>query len=126
VAACTVFVTYDYVTQRQRLVRDVTILADIVGTNSTAALTFRDATAAAETLRVTAVNDHITSARLFTRDGSLLSTYMRPGDAGSRRESRTRATSFGTNRTSSRLASNQRCGLQQPAGSSHSECLPSE
>ncbi len=78
VAACTVFATYDYINSRARLVRDVTMLADIVGTNSTAALTFKDATAAAETLRATAVNEHILNARLFTRDGALLATYMRP------------------------------------------------
>ena len=78
IAACTVFATYDYVNSRSRLVRDVTMLADIVGTNSTAALTFKDAAAAAETLRATAVNEHILDARLFTRDGTLLATYMRP------------------------------------------------
>ncbi len=77
-AACTVFATYDYINLRSRLVRDVTMLADIVGTNSTAALTFKDAAAAAETLRATAVNEHILDARLFTRDGTLLATYMRP------------------------------------------------
>ena len=54
------------------------MLADIVGTNSTAALTFKDATAATETLRATAVNEHILDARLFTRDGTLLATYVRP------------------------------------------------
>jgi signal transduction histidine kinase/DNA-binding response OmpR family regulator/HPt (histidine-containing phosphotransfer) domain-containing protein len=79
VAAGTVLVTYDYVTQRTRLVRDVTMLADIVGTNSTGALTFNDAAAAAETLRATVINQHITSARLFTPDGVLLSTYRRAG-----------------------------------------------
>jgi signal transduction histidine kinase/CheY-like chemotaxis protein len=78
-AACTVFGTYDFVNLRSRLVRDVTMLADIVGTNSTAALTFKDATAGAETLRATAVNEHILDARLFTSDGTLLATYARPG-----------------------------------------------
>jgi two-component system sensor histidine kinase/response regulator len=78
-AACTVFATYDYVNSRSRLVRDVTMLAEIVGTNSTAALTFKDATAAADTLRATSVNEHILDARLFTRDGTLLATYMREG-----------------------------------------------
>src|ERR1700760_4923137 len=77
-AACTVFAIYDYVNSRSRLIRDVTMLADIVGTNSTAALTFKDASAAAETLRATAVNEHILGARLFTRDGTLLATYLRP------------------------------------------------
>jgi signal transduction histidine kinase/CheY-like chemotaxis protein len=78
-AACTVFVAYDYVTQRDRLVRDVTMLADIVGTNSTGALAFNDAEAATETLRATAINTHITRARLFASDGTLLSTYVRTG-----------------------------------------------
>jgi signal transduction histidine kinase/DNA-binding response OmpR family regulator len=79
IAACTVFAIYDYVNLRFRLVRDVTTLADIVGANSTAALTFSDAAAAAETLRATAINEHILDARLFTRDGTLLATYVRPG-----------------------------------------------
>jgi signal transduction histidine kinase/DNA-binding response OmpR family regulator/HPt (histidine-containing phosphotransfer) domain-containing protein len=79
IAACTVFATYDYLSQRAHLVRDVTTLADVVGTNSTAALTFHDAPAAAETLRATAVNEHIVHARLFTADGTLLATYIRQG-----------------------------------------------
>ncbi|MCU1382584.1 MAG: Histidine kinase [Acidobacteria bacterium] len=78
-AACAVFAAYDYLDSRARLVRDVTLLADIVGSNSTAALTFRDALAAAETLRSTAANAHILDARLLTRDGLLLATYSRPG-----------------------------------------------
>ncbi len=78
--AISVFATYDYVNSRSRLVRDITMLADIVGTNSTAALTFKDATSAAETLRATAAaNEHVLAARLFTHDGALLATYWRPG-----------------------------------------------
>ena len=79
IAACTVFGIYDYVNLRARLVRDVAMVADIVGTNSTAALTFADAGGAADTLRTTAINEHIIDARLFTRDGTLLATYVRPG-----------------------------------------------
>jgi signal transduction histidine kinase/ActR/RegA family two-component response regulator/HPt (histidine-containing phosphotransfer) domain-containing protein len=77
-AACTVFATYDYLTSRSRLVRDVTVLADIVGINSAAAVTFRDVVAARDTLRATAVNGHILDAHLFTADGRLLATYTRP------------------------------------------------
>jgi two-component system, sensor histidine kinase and response regulator len=84
IAACTVFAGYDYLNSRSRLVRDVTMLADIVGTNSTAALTFKDAMAATDTLRATAVNEHILDARLYTRDGTLLATYMRQGLSWSR------------------------------------------
>jgi len=91
IAACTVFAAYDYINLRSRQVRDVTILADIVGTNSTAALTFKDAGAATETLRATSVNEHIIAARLFTRDGALLATYVRPGLSSSSQESATTA-----------------------------------
>jgi signal transduction histidine kinase/DNA-binding response OmpR family regulator len=76
--ACTVFATYDYLNVRSRLLRDVTALADIVGSNSTAALTFKDAASAGETLRAIGGNQHILDARLFTSDETLLATYTRP------------------------------------------------
>jgi hypothetical protein len=79
-AACAVFAIHDYLNLRARLVRDVTLLAD---TNSTAALTFGDATAAAQMMGATSINEHILSARLFTADGTLLATYTRPGLAPS-------------------------------------------
>jgi signal transduction histidine kinase/ActR/RegA family two-component response regulator len=79
ITGCVVFATYDYIDARARLVRDVTLLADMLGTNSIAPLTFNDATAAAETLRATAVNEHIDSARLYMPNGALLASYVRPG-----------------------------------------------
>ena len=79
VVACAVFATDDYVNSRSRLVRDVTMLADIVGGNTTAELAFKDSAGAAATLRETAVNEHILNAQLFTHDGTLLATYVRPG-----------------------------------------------
>jgi len=77
ITGCVVFAAYDYIDARARLVRDVTLLADMLGTNSIAPLTFNDATAAAETLRATAVNEHIESARLYMPNGSLLASYTR-------------------------------------------------
>jgi two-component system sensor histidine kinase/response regulator len=77
--ACTVFAVYDYATSRSRLVRDVTMLADIVGSNCTAALTFNDAGTAEDTLHAMARNAHILDARLFKRDGTVLAVYARPG-----------------------------------------------
>jgi signal transduction histidine kinase/CheY-like chemotaxis protein len=87
VAACSVFAIYDYVNSRSRLVRDVTTLADIVGTNCTAALTFVDAAAATGTLRATAVNEHILDAQLYQRNGTLLATYTRANLASKRARS---------------------------------------
>jgi two-component system, sensor histidine kinase and response regulator len=79
--ACMVFAIYDYVSDRARLVRDVRMFADIVGTSCTGALTFHDAQAAEETLRVAAVNEHILDVQVFTQDGTLLASYVRPGIA---------------------------------------------
>jgi signal transduction histidine kinase/CheY-like chemotaxis protein len=79
ITGCVVFAAYDYIDARSRLVRDVTLLADMLGTNSIAPLTFNDATAAAETLRATAVNEHIENARLYMPTGALLASYVRAG-----------------------------------------------
>ena len=77
IAACAVFATYDYLNLRARLVRDVTLLADIVGTDSTGAgELFKDASAATDTLQTMAINQHILSARLFGRDN--LPRVLRP------------------------------------------------
>jgi two-component system sensor histidine kinase/response regulator len=85
VAACAAFAVYDYSSARARLVNDVTTIADVVGVNSTAALTFNDANAAGETLQALSVNDHILGARLFGLDGSPLAAYARRGGAASPR-----------------------------------------
>src|SRR5580700_12210827 len=81
VAACAAFAVYDYSSARARLVNDVTTIADVVGVNSTAALTFNDAHAAGETLQALSVNDHILGARLFGLDGTPLAVYARRGAA---------------------------------------------
>src|SRR5580704_495071 len=85
VAACAAFAVYDYSSARARLVNDVTTMADVVGVNSTAALTFNDAHAAGETLQALSVNDHILGARLFGLDGAPLAAYARRGGAASPR-----------------------------------------
>jgi nitrogen fixation/metabolism regulation signal transduction histidine kinase len=79
VAVCVVFATYDYLDARARLVRDVTLLTDVLGTTSAAPLTFNDAAAATESLRAAAVNTHIDSVQLFLPDGRLLASYARRG-----------------------------------------------
>jgi signal transduction histidine kinase/CheY-like chemotaxis protein/HPt (histidine-containing phosphotransfer) domain-containing protein len=81
VAACAAFAIYDYSSARARVVVDVTTIADVVGVNSTAALTFNDAKGAGETLQALAVNEHVVSARLFRLDGTPLAVYVRVGRA---------------------------------------------
>jgi signal transduction histidine kinase/CheY-like chemotaxis protein len=79
--ACAAFIAYDIAAARTTLKRDVGMLADLVGANSTAALAFNDAAGAAETLRTVAVNPHIRSAALV-RDAAVFARYDRDAEAG--------------------------------------------
>src|SRR5688572_14601890 len=85
-AACAVFAVYDYLDTRARLVREVTLLADMIGTNSIAPLAFNDATAASDALRATAVNEHIVDVQLFMPGGALLAGYVRAGGQGGQQQ----------------------------------------
>src|SRR5712671_2702917 len=64
------FVTYDIASSRQRMVRDLTMLADMVSASSAPALASGDRNAASETLRTVDVNTHIVSVALRLSDGS--------------------------------------------------------
>jgi signal transduction histidine kinase/CheY-like chemotaxis protein len=76
VAAATLMV-FDLSNARARLVRDIGMLADVVGANSTAAITFGDSKAATETVRAVAVNDDIVTAAIWDRDGHQLARFDR-------------------------------------------------
>lgn len=78
--ACTTFVITDWISFRNKMTRDLTNLAEIIGTNSTAALEFNDPEAAEEILYGLKGNRHITSARIFRYNGDLLAQYHRDGD----------------------------------------------
>ncbi|MEP7305947.1 MAG: response regulator [Acidobacteriota bacterium] len=77
VIAAILIMAYDGTSSRQRLVRDTGMLAEVVASNSTAALAFGDAQAAQETLRAVAVNEHIVWAAVFLNDGTLFARYDR-------------------------------------------------
>jgi two-component system sensor histidine kinase/response regulator len=77
--AAAVLVVYDRSSSRERLLRDTTSLADVVGNNSTAALTFGDSKAAVETLGALAANGHIVAAAILSVDGHVFARYERPG-----------------------------------------------
>src|SRR6267142_396096 len=59
------FVAYETITFRQRTLRELTTLADIIGNRSTAALTFENQEDADEDLNCLAPNKQITAAGLF-------------------------------------------------------------
>ncbi|HUA67461.1 MAG TPA: ATP-binding protein, partial [Candidatus Saccharimonadales bacterium] len=86
--ACTValflvsagFVTYDLATFRKTMARDLSTLAEIIGNQSTAALTYEDKETANEILAALSAEKHIVAAALYDKDGRLLASYSRQKD----------------------------------------------
>ena len=77
--ACTVFAVYDAVTFLRTLANDLGTVAEITGSNSTAALTFGDAASAREILSSLRAQKNIVDACIYTRDGAVLAKYTRAG-----------------------------------------------
>ena len=79
--ACCVFAIYDIVSSRAALARDLTTVAQITGSNSTAALSFDDAESASEILSSLSSKPHIVEACIYRRDGSVFAKYGRTASA---------------------------------------------
>jgi two-component system sensor histidine kinase/response regulator len=77
--ACTVFAVYDLTTFRTSLARELATVAEITGSNTTAALAFSDARSARETLGSLSALPHIVEACIYTRDGKVFAKYVRRG-----------------------------------------------
>ena len=77
VSACVMFAAFDlHMVRRYRLL-NVATLAEITGTNSSAALTFHDEQSAREILQSLRADTQLTRAALYTSDGKVLATYRR-------------------------------------------------
>ena len=76
--AAVVLVAYDGGRSRTRLLRDTVSLADVVGYNSTAALTFGDAKAGIRDAPRRRVNRHIISAAILSVDGRVVRALRGP------------------------------------------------
>jgi len=72
---CTAFFAYEFLTFRQAAVRNLSTLAEIIGANSTAALTFDNRDDAQEILAALKAERHIVSAGLYDKNGKLFSKY---------------------------------------------------
>ncbi len=79
--ASSAFVAYDKSSFRAKMVRDVSVEADIIAMNSTAALTFEDFDSARTTLSALNKEPSVVSAALESADGKLVAEYRRY-DAG--------------------------------------------
>jgi len=80
IPASVAVVTYDQIAARREMRSDLDVLAEIVGSNSTAALTFGDGRAAAELLSSLKAKQHILSAVLYSEDGKPFASFRRYAD----------------------------------------------
>jgi len=71
------FIWYEVKMSRQTMINELTILAEIIGNNSTAALTFDDPFAAEEILSALKYKKHIVAAFIFKPNNILFATYIR-------------------------------------------------
>src|SRR5690349_6684385 len=72
---CTAYSAYEFFTFRQTTVRQVSILGEIIATNSTAALAFDSRDDANEILLALKAEPHIVAASLYDKNGNLFSHY---------------------------------------------------
>ena len=79
VAACATFIVFEISAFRISLVNKVTAVADVVAVNSNYALHREDRTETAGLLGTLAVDPEIVGGFLFTDEGKLLASYVRPG-----------------------------------------------
>ena len=77
-AAC---MTFDVLTFRDKMTRDLKMNAEIIGANCSAALTFGDGGDARQTLTSLRGDPHIVAACVYTPDGKIFATYARAGIA---------------------------------------------
>ena len=81
--ACAAVLLYDRYATREQMRNDLEVMAEMVGANSTAALSFDDANDGAEVLSSLSVKHQIVAARILTAGGRSLASYRRPGAAPS-------------------------------------------
>jgi len=77
VLACTSFIVYDQMFSRRAMAQELRSLAEIIGSNSTAAITFNDPDSATEILAALSARPQITSACIYNTEGKPFAQYVR-------------------------------------------------
>src|SRR5579859_2372593 len=80
--ACASVLAYDYVDFRNSVRNDLVLLAEIFGSDSTAALTFGDHKAAGQLLSQINARRHIVTGCIYSADGQPFASYRRGGALG--------------------------------------------
>jgi PAS domain S-box-containing protein len=81
--SCVGFVGYQLLSCIQDEKQNLATLGDVIGANTTAALSFGDKSSAEETLRGLKAEPRILKACLYAKDGTLFATYIRDGNGQS-------------------------------------------
>jgi signal transduction histidine kinase/ActR/RegA family two-component response regulator len=76
-ASCTGFIGYEVLVYRQALRANLAAVADMIGANSTAALSFGDAESAEQTLRALRAERKVAAAGIYDRRGRIFARYGR-------------------------------------------------
>jgi len=79
--ASAAFVTNEFITFRSGIFSQLSVLSEVIGHNSAAALLFEDAKAAEETLAALRAKPHIMSAAIYTKDGLIFARYPAEGQS---------------------------------------------
>ncbi len=79
VLACSAFIGYDMVTFRVARVANLSMRAQIFGSNTISALVFNDPESAGKSLSALKADPHILSAVIYTNDGKPFASYVRSG-----------------------------------------------
>ena len=75
--ACAAFVAYDLISVRRSMASDLSTLAKVIGTNSTAALAFGDSDHARDLLSGLIAKQNIAAARFSSDNGEVFAEYVR-------------------------------------------------
>jgi PAS domain S-box-containing protein len=77
--ACTALLSYELREFRHKLESDLATLGQVIGANSSAAISFDDEQAATEMLTALRAEPQIVAARIYRQGGQPLAGYIRPG-----------------------------------------------
>src|SRR5882724_2359149 len=72
---CASFFAYEFLTFRQTNVRQLSMLGEVIASNSTAALAFDNQNDATEILSALKAERHVVAAALFDKSGKLFAKY---------------------------------------------------
>src|SRR5216117_941912 len=81
VLACSAILIFEMADYRSVLRRNTQVMADVIGDNSKAALSFKDKAAATDTLAALKAEPNVISACVYDKSGQPFATYFRNEDS---------------------------------------------